>query len=266
MVKILISNDDGHYAPGIRTLATTLGKHHDVYVSAPDRERSAMGHALTLHKPIRIDEVYFGPHVKQSVSVTGTPSDCVKLALNATMADVGFDMVISGINHGPNLGYDVLYSGTVSAAMEGSWHGLPSVAVSLMNGFDRAAEFEHTAEFIANLVPFVQSVDFPNRTLLNVNFPAVPLQDVTGIRLTKLGARMYTDSYERRVDPRDQVYFWLAGEIIESDGEEGTDITAIRDNAISITPVTFDLTNETFTEDHQWELNDLYKTLCDPST
>lgn len=262
MVKILLSNDDGHYAPGLRTLALTLAKEHEVYVSAPDRERSAMGHALTLHKPIRMDEVDFGPLVKQAYAVTGTPSDCVKLGLNALLADIQFDMVISGINHGPNLGYDVLYSGTVSAALEGAWHGLPSVAVSMLNGFDRSADFNDAADFILSLVPFVQETPVPARTILNVNFPAVPLCDVTGVKLTRLGSRMYTDKYERRVDPRDQVYFWLAGEIIDEDDEPGTDIHAIRDNAISITPVTFNLTNETFNEAHQTELTALFHKLC----
>ena len=129
MLKVLISNDDGIHATGIQTLAAKLSQHHEVYVVAPDRERSAMGHALTLHKPIRVEEVEMKFPVKQAFSTSGTPSDCVKLALNALL-DVEIDVVVSGINHGPNLGSDVIYSGTVSAALEGAIHGIPSIAVS----------------------------------------------------------------------------------------------------------------------------------------
>lgn len=241
-LRILISNDDGIYAEGLRTLAEWLAKRYDVYVAAPDRERSAMGHALTLHKPLRVEEVAFAVPVVKAYAISGTPSDCVKIALNAIL-DERPHMVVSGINHGPNLGIDVLYSGTVSAALEGAINGVPSMAVSLTNGYERHADFSASAEFIAQYIPRALSAGMPPRTILNINMPAVPLLEMAGVRLTELGRRMYTDTYERRVDPRKQVYYWLAGEIIETGEAERSDVETIRNNLISVTPVQFDLTH-----------------------
>lgn len=247
MIKILVSNDDGIYANGIRTLVEHLCRRYRVYVAAPDRERSATGHALTLHKPLRIDEVDIGLPVEKAFSVTGTPSDCVKIALNALL-DAGDkpDIVVSGINHGPNLGCDVLYSGTVSAALEGAIHGLPSIATSLVNGYEKMADFSYGADFITDFIPKVLETQLPPRTILNINIPAVPMMDVPGIKLTELGTRMYTDTYEKRIDPRGQVYYWLAGEIVETGESPESDVEAIRNNLISVTPVHFDMTNQAF--------------------
>lgn len=243
MIKVLISNDDGIHAVGIRTLIERLSTQYAVYVVAPDRERSATGHALTLHKPLRVDELDMGPNVPAAYAVTGTPSDCIKIGLNALL-DVRPDIVVSGINHGPNLGADVLYSGTVSAALEGAINNLPSLAVSLLNGYDKNADFRHGADFIAGFIPEVVEAGLPSKTILNINIPAVPLSDVTGIKMTSLGVRMYTDTYEKRVDPRNQVYYWLAGEILDDTEEHpDSDVVAMRNNMISITPVTFDMTN-----------------------
>ena len=241
-MKILVSNDDGIHANGINTLAQKLSQMHEVYLVAPDRERSAMGHALTLHKPIRIEEVERPYPVAKAFSVSGTPSDCVKLALNALL-DVEIDVVVSGINHGPNLGSDVLYSGTVSAALEGAIHGLPSIAVSLVNGSEKHANFSHGAEFIYNFLPKAMESGFPSKSILNINIPAVSLHHMAGIKITELGTRMYTDSYERRVDPRGGVYYWLAGEVIDTTESEASDVEAIRNNMVSISPVHFNLTN-----------------------
>jgi 5'-nucleotidase len=249
-LSVLIANDDGIFANGLRALAERLSAQYDVYVVAPDRERSAMGHALTLHKPIRVDEVDLGGTIKQAYAITGTPSDCVKIALNAVL-DFRPDIVVSGINHGPNLGSDVIYSGTVSAAMEGAVHGLPSIATSLVNGNEKNADFRPAADYMTDLIPKVLSAALPPKTLLNVNFPAVPLADFTGTRWSRLGVRMYTDSFEKRVDPRNNVYYWLAGEIItDSDESPDTDIAALRDNAVAITPITFDLTHTNTFETH----------------
>jgi 5'-nucleotidase len=246
-MKILVSNDDGIYANGLRTLVDRLSRKYQVYVAAPDRERSATGHALTLHKPLRIDEIDIGLPVEKAFSVTGTPSDCVKIALNALLSpEEKPDIVVSGINHGPNLGVDVLYSGTVSAALEGAIHGLPSVAVSLTNGYERMADFTYGADFIADFLPRVLETTLPPKTILNINIPAVPMADMPGIKLTELGTRMYTDTYEKRVDPRNQVYYWLAGEIIETGESPESDVEAIRNNLISVTPVHFDMTNHGF--------------------
>lgn len=241
-MKILISNDDGIHANGIQTLAQKLSQRYEVYVVAPDRERSATGHALTLHKPIRIEEVSLPYPVAKAYAVSGTPSDCVKLALNALL-EVDIDVVVSGINHGPNLGSDVLYSGTVSAALEGAINGLPSMAVSLVNGFEKMADFSHGAEFIYNFLPRAMESGIPSRSILNINIPAVSLHRMAGIKITELGTRMYTDTYEKRVDPRGGVYYWLAGEVIDSGEAETSDVEAIRNNLVSISPVHYNLTN-----------------------
>lgn len=261
MIKVLVSNDDGIHAVGIRTLVEQLSLRYEVYVVAPDRERSATGHALTLHKPLRVDEVDLGPNVAGAYAVTGTPSDCIKIALNAIL-DIRPDVIVSGINHGPNLGADVLYSGTVSAALEGALNGLPSLAVSLVNGFDKNAEFRHGAVFVSNFIPGVVNASLPPKTILNINVPAVPITDVTGIKMTCLGIRMYTDTYEKRVDPRNQIYYWLAGEVI-NDSEEApdSDVMAIRNNMISVTPVTFDMTNWQVKESHR----ELFERGIDPA-
>ncbi len=242
MLKILLANDDGIYANGIQTLAQKLSQRYEVYVVAPDRERSATGHALTLHKPIRIEEVEMKYPVAKAYAISGTPSDCVKLALNALL-DVKIDVVISGINHGPNLGADVIYSGTVSAALEGAIHGIPSIAMSLVNGSEKLADFSHGAEFIYNFLPTAMEVGIPSKSILNINIPAVSLHYMAGIKVSELGTRMYTDTYEQRVDPRGGVYFWLAGEIIETGESADSDVEAIRNNMISISPVHYNLTN-----------------------
>lgn len=251
MTKVLISNDDGIHALGISTLIERLSLQYEVYVVAPDRERSATGHALTLHKPLRVDEMDMGPNVAKAYAVTGTPSDCIKIALNALL-DVKPDVIVSGINHGPNIGADVLYSGTVSAALEGALNDLPSIAVSLVNGYDKNADFRPAADFIAGFIPRVVKAELPSRTILNVNVPAIPINDMTGIKMTSLGIRMYTDTYEKRLDPRNQVYYWLAGEIIDDSEEaQDSDVMAIRDNMISVTPVTFDMTNWKVLDSHR---------------
>jgi 5'-nucleotidase len=242
MLKVLISNDDGIHANGIQTLAAKLAQNYEVYVVAPDRERSAMGHALTLHKPIRIEEVPFNAPVAKAFATSGTPSDCVKLALNALL-DVKIDLVVSGINHGPNLGSDVIYSGTVSAALEGAIHGVPSIAVSLVNGSEKLADFNHGAEFIADFLPKAMKMGIPAKSILNINIPAVSLHHFAGVKIAELGTRMYTDSYERRIDPRGGVYYWLAGEVVETPESLESDVEAIRNNMVSISPVHYNLTN-----------------------
>ncbi len=254
-MRILISNDDGIHSTGIRTLISKLVREHEVYVIAPDRERSAAGHALTLHKPLRVSEIEMEYAVAKAWETTGTPGDCIKIGVSVIL-DKKPDIIISGINHGPNLGADVLYSGTVSAAMEGAVLGYPSIAVSLSNGCIEPEDFEYAAEFIAKFMNRIKSIKFPKKTILNINVPAVPGSDIAGIQITRLGTRMYTDTYEKRIDPRGKVYYWLAGEIIQTDEEEGTDITAIRNNKISITPVTFEIT-------HKSIMPELEEAFCD---
>lgn len=260
-MNLLISNDDGIFAEGIRTLANTLADAgHDVTVVCPDRERSATGHGLTLHKPIRADliEKIFHPSV-HAWTCSGTPSDCVKLALGALL-DSPPDYVLSGINHGPNLGTDILYSGTVSAAMEGLMEGIPSLAFSLASF--AAHQFQPAADFAVVLLQELINTPLATPTLLNVNVPAIHPDEIAGVLWTRQGIRRYVDLFEKRIDPRGKTYYWLAGEVLEEvddhltdvpgfaaltlDDEHitqlKTDVQAVRQHYISITPLQYNLT------------------------
>lgn len=249
-MKILISNDDGIASNGIRCLSEVLSEQHEVYVIAPDRERSAAGHSLTLHTPIRVEEVEAYSNVKRAWVTTGTPGDCVKIGINAILSkEEQPDIVISGINHGPNLGADILYSGTVSCAMEGVMLGIPSIAVSLASMKYEFENFIFPARFINALLPKLSQFTFPKRSLLNVNIPALEEEDIAGVAVTELGRRMFTDNYEKRIDPRGKVYYWMAGELITEPVDAKTDIAAVRNNKISITPVTYEMTNDKTMED-----------------
>lgn len=249
-MKILISNDDGILSNGIRALIETLAVEHEVYVVAPDRERSAAGHSLTLHTPLRVEELEPKLGAKRNWVTTGTPGDCVKIGLSAILEEVEKpDLVIAGINHGPNLGADILYSGTVSCAMEGAMIGYPSIAVSLASLNFEPDSFNFAASFINKFLPKIKEIDFPKKTILNINVPALPAEDIAGVAITKLGTRMFTDTYDKRVDPRGKVYYWMAGELIRYDEHDGTDINAIRCNKVSITPVTFEMTHKSIMGD-----------------
>lgn len=256
-MKILISNDDGIAANGIRVLTERLSKYHEVYVVAPDRERSAAGHSLTLHTPLRVEEIEPSMHgAKRTWVTTGTPGDCVKLAINAILSkDEMPDIVISGINHGPNLGSDILYSGTVSCALEGAMMGFPSVAVSLASMECEYEDFKFSAKFVNALLEKMKNYPFPKRSILNINVPSLSVDDIAGVEITELGGKMFTNKYEKRIDPRGKIYYWMAGELVTEPEDAKTDIAAVRNNKISITPVTFDMTNEN-------TINSLANELC----
>jgi 5'-nucleotidase len=215
-MKILVSNDDGIFAAGIRELANALAEAgHQVSVVCPDRERSATGHGLTLHKPLRAEPIdtIFDKRV-QAWACSGTPADCVKLALDALM-DTPPDLVLSGINQGANLGSDVLYSGTVSAAMEGVLEGISSIAFSLASfGF---RQFQPASAFACRLVEHLMRYPLAMPVLLNVNIPPVAADAIKGVVVARLGVRRYIDLFEKRIDPRGQTYYWLAGEVLEED-------------------------------------------------
>ena len=263
-MKLLISNDDGIFAPGIRSLANGLAAAgHDVSVVCPDRERSATGHGLTLHQPIRAEiiESVFHPQIK-AWACSGTPSDCVKLALWALL-DSPPELVISGINQGANLGTDVLYSGTVSAAMEGVIERIPSIAISLTSFTSK--DFQAAVAFAQSLVAQLENEPLPELMLLNVNVPPVKLEEIAGVVLTRQGVRRYVDVFEKRVDPRGKTYYWLAGELLEEvEPEEGlhlpqdipTDVEAIRQNYITVTPLQYNLTYASgLNQLRQWNFN-----------
>ncbi len=242
-MKILLSNDDGIMAEGIKALTLELSKEHEVYVIAPDRERSAAGHSLTLHTPIRVEELDSKFGAKRIWITSGTPGDCVKIGINAILTpEEKPDLIISGINHGPNLGTDILYSGTVSCAMEGAMMGIPSIAVSLASMSSDPVLFKNVAMFMAKFVHKIKEFNFPKKSILNINVPGLMPEDLAGVAITRLGGKMFTDEYDKRIDPRGKVYYWMAGELIRQCENDDSDINALRWNKVSITPITFEMT------------------------
>jgi 5'-nucleotidase len=226
----LVTNDDGIHAAGLAALAEGLAELGEVWVIAPEREQSACGHALTLHRPLRA--VAMGD---RRFAVNGTPSDCVNLAVLGFMPERPV-LVVSGINHGANLGDDVTYSGTVSAAMESTLLGVPAIAVSLLDGGDFAE-----AARVARLVALRVLTDgLPRKTLLNVNVPARPPQ---GLRVTRLGHRVYSDKIVEQSDPRGRTHYWIGGGAPAWEALEGTDMGAVHEGYVAVTPLHLDLTN-----------------------
>lgn len=240
-MHILITNDDGIYAPGIQKLVEALKDIGRITVVAPDKERSATSHAITMHSPIMTKTIHrFGPEVC-AYSVSGTPADCIKLSLDMIMKDDWPDIVVSGINNGPNLGTDVIYSGTVSAAAEASMMGVPSIAISMSS--HHFTSFTDASEFVGKLVPYVLELPRKTAPMFNINFPVCNTEDIMGIKITKLGIRRYRNNYTRRKDPRGNTYYWMAGELETILQESNSDITAIDENYISVTPLNFDFTH-----------------------
>ncbi|MGE5654872.1 MAG: 5'/3'-nucleotidase SurE [Bacillota bacterium] len=241
-MNVLITNDDGIQAPGIRALARAFHQARcEVWIVAPDRERSATGHAITMHHPLRADEVELPELCHSALAVDGTPADCVKLAVECIMPRRP-DLVISGINRGSNLGTDVLYSGTVSAALEGLILGLPAIAVSLA-GWE-SLDYGAAAKFAHDLALVTLSRGLPPDTMLNVNVPIVPAPEIAGVRVTRLGQRRYRNFFEPRQDPRGRRYFWLSGELMDCPNDADTDVGAVDLGYVSVTPIHFDLTHE----------------------
>jgi 5'-nucleotidase len=238
-MRILLSNDDGILAKGLGVLEQACTSLGDLYVVAPDREQSATSHSLTLHHPLR--PVRLGERRWQ---VDGTPTDCVMLACEALL-DVRPDFVISGINHGPNMGEDVLYSGTVAAAMEGLALGIPAIAVSFAGSVLRADAVLETqvAQIGSLLAHLVQLPAFPPHTLLNVNVPAIAGDEIKGARLTRLGRRVFSDSITRMKDPWGREILWIGGGSVEWSGPEDSDFRAVHEGYISVTPLHLDLTH-----------------------
>jgi 5'-nucleotidase len=239
-MRLLCTNDDGILAAGLESLVRAAEPLGEVTVVAPDREQSATSHSLTLHHPLR--PVKRGERRWQ---VDGTPTDCVMLAVEALMPERP-DFVLSGINHGQNMGEDVLYSGTVAAAMEGLSLGIPSIAVSFAGG-DLRADVSMLAEQVPALTMLFRHLltlpRLPRDTLLNVNLPPLPSSEVRGVRLTRLGRRVYSDSLKPMSDPWGRDIYWIGGGSAEWTGEADSDFRAIRDGFISVTPLHLDLTH-----------------------
>jgi 5'-nucleotidase len=239
-MRILITNDDGIHAPGLLALYRSLCQLGETLAIAPERPRSACGHAITLHKPLRVWPVEM-PGGGTAYASNGTPADCVALGVSEHLGGVP-DLVVAGINLGPNLGVDMTYSGTVAAAMEAAICGISSFAISVASY--QKAVFEPAAEFAAYLARAVLESGLGGRGFLNVNVPAVPRHDIRGISITHQGRLRYSNRIERRMDPRGGEYYWLTGERVGHSEQSGGDFDAIAENRISITPVRLDHTDE----------------------
>jgi 5'-nucleotidase len=239
-MKILVSNDDGVHALGIKILAKKLAEIAEITIIAPDRNRSGASNSLTLNRPVRIKYID-----EKTISVEGTPTDCVHLAMTGLLKET-FDMVVSGVNEGANLGDDIFYSGTVAAAMEGRFLGRSAMAISLVTPHLESCVhyyYETAAEIAKELVTRLQTSPLPDQSILNVNVPNLPLSKIQGYEITRLGKRQCADPVIQSLDPRNKPIYWLGLPGIEEDGGPGTDFHAIARGYVSITPVQLDLTN-----------------------
>ncbi|HVJ51326.1 MAG TPA: 5'/3'-nucleotidase SurE [Aliidongia sp.] len=237
--RILLSNDDGIAAPGLKALERAVRKFaKDVWVVAPEVEQSGAAHSLTLRHPLRLRKLG-----TKRFAVDGTPTDCVMLALREVMKDKRPTLLISGINFGGNMGEDVTYSGTVAAAMEGTLLGVPSIAFSL-HVTDGVPRWDMAAEIVGRVVPRLITGSWPPDTLMNVNIPNLPVEEITGIRATAQGRRQIGDNIVKAVDPRGRAYYWIGPIRNEAMVEAGTDIGAVGEGAVSVTPIHLDLTHQ----------------------
>jgi len=233
MPRILVTNDDGIYSEGLRKLAAVCRELGEVLIVAPDREQSAASHALTLNRPLRLLQIEENEWI-----VDGTPTDCVNLAVLKLMKDARPDLLVSGINFGPNLGDDVTYSGTISAAFEGALLNVPSIAFSALVG--PHFSFDRCAAFAGELARIALERHRDPRVVLNVNFP---VGEFSGVKITKLGRRIYSEGVIERLDPRGRKYYWIGGEPPVWHPGEGTDFEAIQEDFVSITPLHLDMTH-----------------------
>jgi 5'-nucleotidase len=236
---ILVTNDDGITAPGIRALADAMSRLGDVVIVAPDSPQSAMGHAITIGKPLRLDKVQVhGEFLGYQCS--GTPVDCVKLAVNKVLHRKP-DLCVSGINHGSNSSINVIYSGTMSAAMEGAIEGIPSIGFSL-NNYSMEADFTASAHFARIIASNILQHGMPESSLLNVNLPSLPLSEIKGIRICRQALAKWEEEFDERVDPRNRPYYWLTGVFKNYDKGTDTDEWALANGYVSVVPVLFDFT------------------------
>ena len=246
-MKILVTNDDGMHSEGLHALADALKEAGDVVVVAPDRERSSVAHALTMHRPLRIRQVK-----KSYYAVDGTPVDCVILGVHL-LGPERPGLVASGINKGENMGEDVLYSGTVSAALEGTIMGIPSFAISLVSRSE--FKFEGAAGFAVRVARFIERNGLPKETLLNINVPNLNPEQIQSYRITRQGKRIYGDVVYEKTDPRGGKYYWIGGNEPSFEKEEGTDFDAISQGLVSITPLQPNLTRSpSLSEIEDWNI------------
>jgi len=247
-MRILLTNDDGIGSPALAQLRRVLTPFGRVITIAPDRNQSASSQSLTLHRPLRIQET-----AEDTYSVDGTPTDCVLVAFHGQLGEKP-DLVVSGINHGPNMGEDVFYSGTVAAAIEGVLQGVPGVAASLVTR--AATDFRDPADVVGRILRQVLERGLKRRLLLNINIPFLPVDALRGVRVTRLGTRVYEDTLVRKVDPRGRDYFWIGGEDPVWRPEEGTDFHSVDAGYVSVTPLQLELTDAAARADMQsWGLD-----------
>lgn len=241
-MRILLTNDDGILAPGILAARQALSQIGDVFLVAPERQRSAAGHAITLHKPLRMSEITL-PDGAVGCATNGTPADCVSLGLEIVM-EGRCDLVVSGINSGSNLGWDLTYSGTVAAAFEGAVLHTPSIAISVAADGVPTTQIDYTAaaRFVVKLARQLEADPLAANTFLNVNVPAVAEKDIAGVSVTHQGRREYYDRIEARTDPSGREYYWQGGSIRIDEPDPGSDVDAILQKKISVTPIHLDLT------------------------
>jgi len=249
---IVLCNDDGFNADGICSIYKELAKFAEVMIVAPETEQSAMGHAITLTQPLKVRKVIEkGEFI--GYAVNGTPADCIKIA-TTVLFDQPPEMVVSGVNQGGNLGTCTIYSGTVSAATEATIEGIPAIAVSL-NTFE-SSDFELAAEFGAKLAGMVLKKGLPEGVALNVNVPAVPRSEIKGVAVTRQGKSRVVETFDKRVDPRNNTYYWMAGEMRFDEADDEADCFQVSKNYISVTPIHFDLTSyKTMDELKKWNIS-----------
>lgn len=240
-MRILLTNDDGIGSPALAQLRRVLLPFGRVITIAPDRNQSATSHSLTLHRPLRIQEI-----AEDTYGVDGTPTDCVLVAFHGQLGDKP-DLVVSGINHGPNMGEDVFYSGTVAAAIEGVLQGVPGVAASLVTR--QSSDFREAADVVGSLLGQVLRRGLMRRLLLNINLPFLPMSDLKGVHVTRLGTRVYEDTLVRKVDPRGRDYFWIGGEDPVWRPDAGTDFHSVDAGFVSVTPLQLELTDQSLRAD-----------------
>jgi 5'-nucleotidase len=232
---ILVTNDDGVHSPGLIALFKVMKELGDAYIVAPDRERSAVGHALTLHRPLRVEELR-----ERVYAINGTPTDAVVIGVNKVLPEKP-GLVVSGINRGGNLGDDITYSGTVSAAIEGTILSIPSLAVSVHG--DKNCHFESAAFYALKVAKYIVARQLPYDTFLNVNVPNLPKGQIRGIKITRQGKRIYSNSIAEVLSPRGEKHFWIGGGVPYWEHGEDIDITAVEEGFVSVTPVHLDFTN-----------------------
>lgn len=252
-MRILVTNDDGIFSEGIYKLAKHLKSKGEVVVVAPDTERSASGHAITMHSPLKVKKVKLFDTEIEAYSVNGTPADCVKIGVEVLLKTRKPDIIVSGINNGPNLGTDVIYSGTVSAAVESAIMDIPAIAVSM--GSYENEKFDDAAKFTSTILEKVVKNNDLHNIIININYPSKSKNEIKGVKITTLGIRRYDNAFTERKDPWGNSYYWMSGTVRDIKQDIESDIAAINENFISITPIHFDLTHyKHFKELKKWDL------------